>query len=415
METPVVRRGTRIAVVGINYAPETSGIAPYTTEMCEFLASTGADVTVITGVPHYPEWRVTHGYDPKKVTIETIDQVRIIRVPHYVPPVQSVKNRARYEASFLANGLRATRNIDADMVIGITPALADGVIAARLAHRLSVPFGMIIQDLMGAAASQSGISGGSRVARLTGRLERSTVSRADRIAVIAPGFSRALVRQGIPAESIDWLRNHSHVTASSKTTAQAREALGWPEGKYLVVHTGNQGMKQGLENVIEAARLMPTESAVQFILVGDGNQRSKLEREAEGLDNVTFVDPLSEAVYPDALAAADVLLMNERPGVVDMSLPSKLTSYFAAGRPVVAAVSPAGETAHELERAGTTAIVASGAPAELAQLLDDLATGRRDCTADAAAGKAYADAQLSRDAARTRLLAFIDSLAASRP
>jgi colanic acid biosynthesis glycosyl transferase WcaI len=60
-ESSVVLRGTRIAVVGINYAPETSGIAPYTTEMCEFLASAGAEVTVLTGIPHYPEWRVTHG------------------------------------------------------------------------------------------------------------------------------------------------------------------------------------------------------------------------------------------------------------------------------------------------------------------------------------------------------------------
>ena len=49
--------GRRVLVVGINYAPETTGIAPYTTGMAEHLAALGAKVTVVTGMPHYPQWQ----------------------------------------------------------------------------------------------------------------------------------------------------------------------------------------------------------------------------------------------------------------------------------------------------------------------------------------------------------------------
>ena len=54
--------GKRVLVVGINYSPEPTGIAPYTTGMAEYLAEQGANVTVLTGVPHYPEWRIPDSY-----------------------------------------------------------------------------------------------------------------------------------------------------------------------------------------------------------------------------------------------------------------------------------------------------------------------------------------------------------------
>ena len=80
-------------------------------------------------------------------------------------------------------------------------------------------------------------------------------------------------------------------------------------------------------------------------LMGDGSHRRALEEMGRGIRNLAFLDPQPSDKFPDVLAAADVLLVNERATVRDMSLPSKLTSYFACGRPVVAAVRSDGTTA----------------------------------------------------------------------
>ena len=107
----------------------------------------------------------------------------------------------------------------------------------------------------------------------------------------------------------------------------------------VVLHAGNMGFKQDLENVIAAARLAergPT--PIRLVLMGDGAERKRLERLAGDLPSVQFLDAQPEDVFMDVLAAADVLVLNERTTVLDMSLPSKITSYFRSGRPVVAAV-----------------------------------------------------------------------------
>lgn len=112
------------------------------------------------------------------------------------------------------------------------------------------------------------------------------------------------------------------------------------------------GHKQGLSNLVEAARLLPG-GPVRIVLAGDGNERERLEREAANVPGGRIaLGRRAPGAYEAMLAAADVLLVNQLPAVSDMALPSKLTSYFAAGRPVVAAVAAESEAAHEVTLAG---------------------------------------------------------------
>src|SRR5699024_3086421 len=105
----------------------------------------------------------------------------------------------------------------------------------------------------------------------------------------------------------------------------------------LILHAGNMGRKQGLANVVRAASVVGPDEPLVFVLLGDGSERTALEALAEGSNKIRFVSSLHQDEFPLALAAADALLVNELPGVKEMALPSKLTSYFAAGRPIIAA------------------------------------------------------------------------------
>ena len=370
----------RLLLVGINYAPEETGIAPYTTDLAEHLSDSGWSVRVLTGIPHYPHWRVPAKYRGTLRTRETPNGVDVHRFRHYVPSHQTALRRATYELTFLANATMA-REPRPDCVVGVIPSLGGGVIAAERAQRHRVPFALVIQDLMGPAAAQSGIPGGGIAARPAQALERWVTTRAAGVAVVAESFRPYLQRLGVAPERIIHVGNWSHVSPPTGPRQYWRQVLGWSADQHIVLHAGNMGYKQGLDNVVEAARLAAaTGSRNRFVLMGDGSDRARLQAAGSGLPTLQFLDPQPHDAFMDVLAAADVLLLNEQSTVVDMSLPSKITSYFLAGRPVVAAVRDDGSTAAELRRSGAALVVPPRNPPALLAALATLAedSGLRD-------------------------------------
>ncbi|MFN8079274.1 MAG: glycosyltransferase [Kineosporiaceae bacterium] len=181
---------------------------------------------------------------------------------------------------------------------------------------------------------------------------------------------------------------------------------------FIAAHTGNIGLKQDLGNLVEAARLFDADSGAQILVIGDGNQRAAIAQQATDVAALHVLDPLDDESYPLALAAADVLLINERPSVGDMSLPSKLTSYLAAGRPVLAAVADDGATAAELHRTkGAGHVVPPGDPKRCTALRElRVDVGRRAAMSTAALR--YADETLGTARSMSRLA---DSVLAAVP
>jgi glycosyltransferase involved in cell wall biosynthesis len=412
--------GKHALVVGINYAPEPTGIAPYTTGLAEHLAQHAQSVTVLTGMPHYPNWSLDQTY---RWVLRASEQARlpneagllIRRMRHYVPSRQSALTRAGYEASFLLNACSTRLSQPPQVVLAVTPSLGGAVAGAAMARRHGSKLIVVVQDLMAKAASQSGISGGGRAAAATAAIERYALGRADRVAVVSEAFREQLHEYGVPDRKISVLPNWSHISHTDLSRTAARRALGWPAAPFTVVHTGNIGLKQDLGNLVEAARRCERDPGIRFVIVGDGSQRAAVQAQARGLGNLRFVDPLEEQDYPASLAAADLLVVNERPGVGDMSLPSKLTSYLSAGRPVIAAVAPDGATAAELARTGGAAlIVPPGDPLAFVQAVRTLRTDALRCDRMADSGRRYADATLGMDAAASRIDTLLeDCLSAS--
>lgn len=400
----------RVVVFGINYWPEEIGIAPYTTGLAEDLARRGWDVTVVTGLPHYPSWRVTPGFGRRLRHIDERNGVKIRRLWHYVPDRQSAVRRGGYEATFFCHGLAQLRIERPDVVLGVVPSLGGGALATLAAKRWSVPSGVIVQDLMSNAAKQSGIAGGGRVAKLTERIESRVCRAADKVAIVSESFRPTALSFGVPPGRIVHLRNWSRIPEPTRDRRDVRHELGWGRDEFVVLHAGNMGLKQALENVIATARLAQQEQPhIRFMLMGAGSQRANLERLAVGHANLQFLDPRPIEQLSDVLAAADALLVNERASVVDMSLPSKLTSYFVAGRPVLAAVAD-GATANEVRRSGAGIVVPAEHPPALLHALTALAGDPALAERLGAMGTNYASTTLSKDLILRQAEAFVCSL-----
>lgn len=330
-----------ILIVAMNYAPEPSGTAPYTTGLANYLASSGDSVEVLAGLPHYPEWRVPESYRQGRRR-EMIQGVHVRRFTHYVPKNPSRVNRVLHETSFSAQVLKAKVE-KADIVLAVSPPLFGAAAAMRIAKRQRVPFAVIVQDIYTTAVQS--LSSAKSAERTLANVERSVLQGADRVITINTSFRDILSStHDISKNSIDVVRNWSNiefVDISEEERNQKRRQLGW-EGKTVLLHAGNMGEKQGLEILVKAARGWSDRNQL-LVFLGGGNQKQMLEREAEGVSGITFMKSVDDDEYAETLNAADVLVVNERPGVSQMSMPSKVGSYFAAGRPVVACTDLQGE------------------------------------------------------------------------
>ncbi|MFF3628705.1 glycosyltransferase [Streptomyces sp. NPDC002164] len=397
--------GRTLLVVSTNYAPEVTGIGPYAAQLAEHWAASGAETHVLTGMPHYPSWRTEEDYRGVWRVTERRAGVVVHRRRHYVPPRQTALRRGTFEASVLAHGLlppSVPRPPDA--VVSQMPSLAGGVLGARLARRHRVPYLPVVQDLMGAAAEQSGIRGGGRAAAVASAAERHALRRAALVGVIHESFAPRVAGYGVDTGRIRVVPNWSHVPAPTAERRATRARLGWDEGTPVVLHSGNMGLKQGLEVLVDAARVAPD---VRVVLMGDGSRREALRRRAAGLRNIDFLPPADAREFTDVLAAADVLAVTQRASVLDMSVPSKLTSYFVSGRPVVASVADGGGTAQEIQRSGAGVLVAPEDPGALLSAVRKLVEAPAEAAALGANGPRYVARHLGREAALARFDALL--------
>lgn len=397
--------GLRVLVVGINYAPEHTGIAPYTAQACEHVSTAGAEVLMLAGVPHYPQWSVPAPYRRRLRVDERRGGVEVRRLRHTVPPVQTARSRATYEATFGAHVLVQRLPWRPDVVLAVVPSLFGAAAAAVIARRTGAPLVVWVQDLMGPATAQSGIAGGGRISALTSGLEARVLRAAQQVVVVSAAFRAYVETAGVSADRVHVVPNWTHVAPAIQERTAVRQRLGWDKDEVVALHSGNMGLKQGLDNVVEAARL--AQAPVRFVLMGDGSQRGELEWLGAGVPALQLLPPADSADFPDVLAAADILLVNERSSAVDMSLPSKLTSYFSAGAPVVAAVPEAGGTAAEVERSGGGLRVPPENPAALLEAVRKLGNNPDRRRQLGSAGRQHAHDHLSAEASLGRLSAIL--------
>jgi len=350
----------KATLFGINYAPEPSGNAPYTTALAEHLIGSGWAVDVHTGLPHYPSWE-RQDAPPRS----TLNGVSVFRHRHVVPSGSSTLGRAAMEATWSASSMTALASgSDTDVVVGVVPTLSGATTALAAARRWGVPSVLWFQDLLGPSAEQSGVTGGSRVAGTVGAIETRLARRADALLVVADGFRTYFETAGVAGERIEVIRNWPHVPKEPVDRDRARQHFGFATEDVVAVHSGNIGAKQGLEVVTAGASLAPD---VRFVVQGDGSERSSLESSvrARGLTNVEFLPSLNSSELVKLLTAADVLLLTQRPTVTDMSLPSKLTNYLTVGTPIVASINARSEAALLLGESGGASVVEAGNPTTL--------------------------------------------------
>jgi glycosyltransferase involved in cell wall biosynthesis len=299
-----------------------------------------------------------------------------------------------------------------DLVLACIPTVAAGIVGKRIANKLGLPFGLIVQDLSGAGAKQSGLRGGALISKLAHAVEGSALKAADGLVVVSPAMRDVVFGLGVEGSRISQILNYSARTIVSVNREQARTRFGWVTDDFVVVHTGNMGAKQDLENVIRAAQSLNGYSRIKIYLVGHGNQESHLKVLCQGKKNISVMPAVSNEDYSALLSAADLLLVNERTTQMEMSLPSKLTSYLYSERPVLAAVPRGGATWKFLD--GVAELVESGDPSALAKKIEELSANPERLKNLAESGYEFAIKHLDPKIGRAKYRDWVEELLRSK-
>lgn len=410
----------RILIYSYNYYPEPIGIAPLMTELAEGLAKRGHTVRVITAMPNYPERQIYQGYQGKWYLNEYKNNVQIQRSYIWIRPQPNLLDRVLLDASFVVTSfLPALFGWRPDVILSTSPSLPVCVPAALLGWLRACPVVLNLQDILPEAAIHVGLLKNKFLIKVFAALEKFAYHTASKISVIADGFVENLISKGVKPEKIEQIPNWVDVNfiRPSSPNNNAFRAAHHLDGKFVALYSGNIGLTQGLETVIQAASVLRHIPDIAFVIVGESNGLQRLQQYCLecGADNVLLLPLQPRKKLPQMLAAADVGLVVQKQNVVSFNMPSKIQLLLASGRALVASVPESGTAAKAIRESGGGVIVPPENSHALAQAIVDLYQHPEKVKDLGMKSRQYAMEQYAFEQALNQYEDLFESLIASSP
>ena len=339
------------------YRPEPTGVGPFSGGLADGLTQAGHEVHVIAANPSYPDWKLFPGFSPLAWTDQKEGNVRVHRVPVFIPSkVRGITRMLHYTSFAAAAAFPAAKlalTFRPDVVLLVAPTLLAAPLALACAKLSAAASWLHIQDFEVEAGFATGAlnkSGPGATAALA--YERAVLKSFDRVSSISPEMCTKLAGKGIEAERVYELRNWADIEGIvPMATSGYREEFGVTTS-HVVLYSGALAAKQGLETLPETARLLAGRGDVTFVVCGRGPSRAMLEQAASQLPNLIVADLQPKERLGELLALATVHILPQRKDAADLVLPSKLANMLASGRPVVAGAAPGTGLAREVEGVG---------------------------------------------------------------
>ena len=339
-----------------NFPPETNAPASRTYEHTREWVKAGHQVTVITCVPNFPKGKVFDGYRNRLWQAETVDGIRVIRVWSYITANEGFAKRTLDYMSFMATGFVASLFVRrVDVVVGTSPQFFTVCAAYVTSLFKRIPWVFELRDLWPESIRAVGAMGNSKMLDRLERLELFLYRKADHIVTVTESFKRNLIDRGVSSTKITVVTNG--VDASKFCPRPKDQDLVKRfglQGKFVAGYIGTHGMAHSLETILDAAELLksvPGGDRFQFVLLGEGANKVSLKKSAtqRGLDNVTFIDPVSKQEIARYWSLLDVAVIHlKKTELFTTVIPSKLFECMAMGIPVLHGVQ--GESAEIVER-----------------------------------------------------------------
>lgn len=400
----------RILVISQYFWPEEFRI----NDLVAGLVERGHEVTVLTGMPNYPQGELAKGYGWSGPYTQSYRGAKVVRAPLITrgngESLRLVINYLSFAITATVTGLfRCREKYDAILVFQTSPVTV-GIPARILSWLRRAPILFWVQDLWPESLSATGAVTNKRALSAVAAMVRWIYRGCAVVMAQSEAFRPSLLAMEVPADRIVYFPNSAEPIYKPVSKELAWDGPTLPQG-FKVMFAGNLGTAQGLGSIMDAADLLRAETAIQWIIVGDGRQRDWMHSEIKrrGLDgSVHLMGRYPVETMPMWFAQADIMLASlTRDPIFALTVPSKIQSYLACAKPIIAALD--GEGARIVEEAGA----GIGVPAEDAVALAAAVKIMSGKSADALRqmgddGLSYFNRHFERDMLLTKLETLLD-------
>ena len=361
----------RVLIVSQYFWPETFRI----NDVALGLKERGHEVTVLTGMPNYPQGRFYKGYGALRPYQKNYWGVQVRRVPMFA---RRAGGRARLSLNYLSFAVSASLlgpfwcREQYDLILVYEPSpVTVGLPAIVLKRLKGLPIMFWVQDLWPESLSAAEAISSELILNMVARVVRFIYKRCDRILVQSRAFTPRVEALGANSEDILYFPNWAeelYKPLELENDAPERNEL--PEG-FRITYAGNVGAAQSFETILAAADKLKAYSDIRWLIFGDGRMRGWVRERIRsmGLEETVYLlgsRPMEK--MPGYFSLADALLVSLRKApIFSLTIPSKIQSYLASGRPILASLD--GEGARIVREAGAGMV----APAQDADALAEAA------------------------------------------
>ena len=358
-----------ILVVSQYFYPEQFRI----NDICTEWIKRGYKVTVLTGIPNYPQGEYFEGYDLVHKRTEEWNGIRIIRIPLIPRGHNSIGLVANY-FSFVISGFiwKSLTKIKADYVFTfeVSP-MTQALIGVWYAKKNKIPHYLYVQDLWPENVEiVTGIHS-PFILKPIGKMVDYIYKNCDQIFATSPSFVKEICKRGVDEKKVHYWPQYAEEFYRPMEKKAVPEIP--DDGSFKIIFTGNIGTAQGLEILPRTAELLKDEN-VKLVMVGDGRYLETFTDEVKRRrvqDKFIMIPRQPAERISELLAACDVAFLSfQDEELWTMTIPAKLQSYMACGMPVIAAAK--GETERIIEEAECGKCCEIGDPEALAEAVREL-------------------------------------------
>ncbi len=340
-----------ITIVTANFHPEDTAIGLYTTQFAEYLAVDN-EVTILTGFPYYPQWKIYSEYQEKENTvIEYFNNIKIIRSKQYVPEKVTLFKRLKMIFSFVWGTFNNKNKIkECDVVICLVPFTFSIFTAYKLAKQTNAKLWIHIQDFEFDLAFESGIFKNSNLIsfitkKIVYTIEQFLLNKANVISSISNQMMQKITEKSTVNDIFLFPNWISKENINPEIALKHRYFM---DNKFSLLYSGNIGEKQDWNLFLSVAEQLQSNRNIEIIIVGNGGYLNTLKERCKMLNNVTFHELVPYEELNHLLCSASLHFLFQKNEVLDTLMPSKLLGMMASTRPCLVTGNPKSEVAKVL-------------------------------------------------------------------
>ncbi len=314
-------------------------------ELAVRLQQKGADISVLTAMPNYPQMQIHQAYKGKFYSYEEMNSLKVHRAWIYVSKSKSIIIRLINYFSFVFSSLLIglIKIKKHDILIVESPPLFLGITAYLLSRAKKAELVFNVSDLWPESAEKLGLVTNKSMLKLSTYLEEFCYRKASLITGQTQGICKNISTR-FPQKKVYWLKNGVDVNfynTDKPIERNWREENGFSMEDFILIYAGIMGYAQGLEVIIEAAKNLVNQGDIKFVFLGSGPEKEKLInlKNKFNLKNISFFEAVPKVKMQDILMATDASIIPLRKlDIFKGAIPSKIFENLALRKPIILGV-----------------------------------------------------------------------------